>query len=132
MTSKYVQDYLASCKGGVVFPDDGEITEPYQLELMKNPIRYWGRKWQEWMKIEYPNVVYMMQDYNHAWEIVPREIDIMADKRFDELTEIFDKTNQPRPTTFWETAAWEKEKQLFVQNGIMNDVVFKLYDVNKL
>ena len=97
---------------------------PEELELLKTPIGRWGRMWQEWVRTEYPTEMTVLI-VTGRWNIIPREIDRQADERFSELDEHYRKEN-PRPTTFSEMQAWEKNRLLTIEHRIMEEIVYQL------
>lgn len=55
---------------------------------------------------------------------LPREIDIEAEERFDELDEIYRK-DHPRPTEFNAIRKWEKERLMTLEHQVMEEIVYK-------
>ena len=58
------------------------------------------------------------------WQIIPREIDIEAEERFNELDEIYRK-DHPRPTEFNAIRKWEKERLMTLEHQVMEEIVYK-------
>ncbi len=109
MDMEYRQNLTGQYNPEIEYTDD-----PYEQELLKNPVGRWGRMWQEWVRIEYPTevAVYVMEC---KWQIIPRQIDIEVEKRFDELSEQY-RHNNPRPKNFEEIRRWEKTRLLTVEH----------------
>ena len=97
---------------------------PEEEKLLKKPIRRWGRAWMKWMEAEYPADVDILV-CECRWQIIPREIDIEAEERFDELDEIYRK-DHPRPTEFNAIRKWEKERLMTLEHQVMEEIVYKL------
>lgn len=101
-------------------------SDPYEKELMQNPIGKWGKLWQQWIENQYPSkkTLYIIKG---RWPIIPREIDIEAEKRWWELDEIYRKTHKrPDGEDFLELSRWEKERLLYLDHRVMEEVVYKL------
>ena len=109
---------------GQYVPEIAYTTDEEEEKLLKKPIGRWGRMWQKWIETEYP---YMEVDFvmECLWEIIPREVDIEAEKRWDELDKTYRQKN-PRPKTFQEIQIWEKERLLTLEHQVMEEVVFKM------
>ena len=83
-----------------------------------------GRAWMKWMQDEYPiNVEILICECR--WQIIPREIDIEAQERFDELDELY-RNNNPRPTEFEAIRSWEKMRLLELNHQVMEEIVYKV------
>ena len=83
---------------GTYVPKIAYTSDPEEEKLLKKPIRRWGRAWMKWMEAEYPADVDILV-CECRWQLIPREIDIEAEERFNELDEIYRK-DHPRPTEF--------------------------------
>ena len=79
---------------GTYVPKIAYTSDPEEEKLLKKPIRRWGRAWMKWMEAEHPADVDILV-CECRWQIIPREIDIEAEERFDELDEIA-KLEDPR------------------------------------
>ena len=77
----------------------------------------------KWMEAEYPADVDILV-CECRWQIIPREIDIEAEERFDELDEIYRK-DHPRPTEFNAIRKWEKERLMTLEHQVMEEIVYK-------
>ncbi len=63
------------------------------------------------------------------WQIIPRQIDEKAEKRWFELDELYHRDN-PRPSNdFNEILQWETACKLWVENLILKEIIFVRYDV---
>ena len=69
---------------GTYVPKIAYTSDPEEEKLLKKPIRRWGRAWMKWMEAEHPADVDILV-CECRWQIIPREIDIEAEERFDEL-----------------------------------------------
>lgn len=96
---------------------------PEEEKLLKKPIRKWGKAWMKWMKANCDWLIEVLI-MECRWQIIPREVDIEAEERFDELDEIYRKTH-PRPTKFNELRRWEKERLMTIENQVMEEIVYK-------
>ena len=93
-------------------------------ELMKQPIGSYGRKWQEYMQENYPFEIAPLE-MRAQYGLIARRVDKEAEEMYELLTEQWAAAHQPRPTTFTESAAWEKMKILECKRAVMEDVVLK-------
>lgn len=109
---------------GTYVPKIAYTSDPEEEKLLKKPIRRWGRAWMKWMEAEYPADVDILV-CECRWQIIPREIDIEAEERFDELDEIYRK-DHPRPTEFNAIRKWEKERLMMLEHQVMEEIVYKL------
>ena len=115
---------------GQILPDVRYTDDPEELRLLKKPIGKWGRMWQDWIESTYPDEVdiYVMAA---KWQIIPRQIDEKAEKRWFELDELYQRDNpRPETTDFNVLRQWEPSKKLWIENIIMKDIVFVRYEVN--
>ena len=115
---------------GQILPDVRYTDDPEELRLLKKPIGKWGRMWQDWIESTYPGEVdiYVMAA---KWQIIPRQIDEKAEKRWFELDELYQRDNpRPETTDFNVLRQWEPSKKLWIENIIMKDIVFVRYEVN--
>ena len=87
-------------------------------------IGQYGRKWQEFMEANYPDTVLTMSINSFDWETVAQEVDKEAEELYRKLDEQYRKAN-PRPTTFWETAKWEKMRLMEIDHAVMEMVVLQ-------
>ena len=78
----------------------------------------------KWMEAEYPADVDILV-CECRWQIIPREIDIEAEERFNELDEIYRK-DHPRPTEFNAIRKWENERLMTLEHQVMEEIVYKL------
>ena len=108
---------------GTYVPKIAYTSDPEEEKLLKKPIRRWGRAWMKWMEAEYPADVDILV-CECRWQIIPREIDIEAEERFDELDEIYRK-DHPRPTEFNAIRKWEKERLMTLEHQVMEEIVYK-------
>ena len=95
-----------------------------EQELMNQPIGSYGRKWQEFMQENYPFEIAPMET-RAQFGLIARKVDKEAQEMYELLTEQWAESHQPRPTTFAESAAWEKMKILECKRAVMEDVVLK-------
>ena len=95
-----------------------------EQELLKNPIRRYGRAWQKFMEENYPYMIAPLQ-MQARYGIIARQVDKEAEEMAWNLSQKYLETH-PRPTTFLETAQWEKMKQLEIDNIVMTEVVLKV------
>lgn len=119
-------DYRLTPTGQYV-PDVRLTDDPEEERLLEKPIGKWGQMWQDWIQATYPAevVVYTMAA---KWWIIPRQIDEKAEKRYDELDEIFGYNN-PRPDTdeFVVLRQWEEERKLWVESILMEEIIHVRY-----
>ena len=80
--------------------------------------------WQEWVRTEYPTEMTVLI-VTGRWNIIPREIDRLAESRFKELDELYRKEN-PRPVTFREVQKWEKNRLLTIAHRISEEIIYLL------
>ena len=117
---------------GQILPDVRYTNDPEELRLLEKPIGKWGRMWQDWIKSNYPGHVniYIMAA---KWQIIPRQIDEKAEKRWFELDELYHRDN-PRPDTTDSNILlqWETACKLWVEDIIMKEIVFVRYEVDIL
>ena len=114
----YRQSPTGQLLAEVIYSDN-----PQEQKLLREPIGRWGRMWQEWIRTEYPTEVTVLI-VTGRWNIIPREIDRLAESRFTELDELYRKEN-PRPATFREVQAWEKTRLLTIEHQIMEQIVYQ-------
>ncbi|MBP3857893.1 MAG: TnpV protein [Ruminiclostridium sp.] len=109
---------------GQILSETEYTRSPQIAALLKRPIGRWGRMWQEWIKLEYPQEVqiYIMEG---KWQLIPRQIDEEAEIRFQQLDRQYRKEN-PRPMTFQAIREWEKMRLLTIEHQVMREVVFQL------
>ena len=115
---------------GQILPDVRYTNDSEELRLLEKPIGKWGRMWQDWIESTYPGEVdiYVMAA---NWQIIPRQIDEKAEKRWFELDELYQRDNpRPETTDFNVLRQWEPSKKLWIENIIMKDIVFVRYEVN--
>ncbi len=115
---------------GQILPDVRYTNDSEELRLLEKPIGKWGRMWQDWIESTYPDEVdiYVMAA---KWQIIPRQIDEKAEKRWFELDELYQRDNpRPETTDFNVLRQWEPSKKLWIENIIMKDIVFVRYEVN--
>jgi hypothetical protein len=99
--------------------------DPEELALLERPIGKWGQMWQDWMEAEHSSYVTILV-VECKWAIIPRKIDIEAEKRYEELDKIY-RANNPRPDTdFNSVLKWETAKKLWIEDIIMKEIVFVL------
>ena len=69
---------------GQILSETEYTRSPQIAALLKRPIGRWGRMWQEWIRLEYPQEVqiYIMEG---KWQLIPRQIDEEAEIRFQQL-----------------------------------------------
>lgn len=108
---------------GTYVPKIAYTSDPEEEKLLKKPIRKWGKAWMKWMKANCDWLIEVLI-MECRWQIIPREVDIEAEERFDELDEIYRKTH-PRPTKFNELRRWEKERLMTIENQVMEEIVYK-------
>lgn len=108
---------------GTYVPKIAYTSDPEEEKLLKKPIRKWGKAWMKWMKANCDWLIEVLI-MECRWQIIPREVDIEAEERFDELDEIYRKTH-PRPTEFNELHRWEKERLMTIENQVMEEIVYK-------
>ncbi|MBR5091631.1 MAG: hypothetical protein IK093_19590 [Ruminiclostridium sp.] len=101
------------------------LTEEEQ-KLMSEPIGHWGRKWQEYMTENYPQVIPSLEG-RLKWELIPRQVDNEAWKYRELLRRQYAKEN-PRPATFNEIRKWENTLGLLVDRAILTDIVQQYRD----
>ena len=101
------------------------LTEEEQ-ELMSKPIGHWGRKWQEYMAENYPQVIPSLEG-RLKWELIPRQVDNEAWEYRELLRRQYAEKN-PRPKTFNEIRIWENTLGLLVDRAILTDVVQQYRD----
>ena len=97
---------------------------PREQALLRRPIGKWGREWQEWMKTEHPTEIAVLI-MTGRWQLIPREIDKLAENRWAESDEQYRREN-PRPVTFLEVQNWEKARLLTLEHIIMEEIVFRI------
>ncbi|MBR5090280.1 MAG: TnpV protein [Ruminiclostridium sp.] len=109
---------------GQILSETEYTRSPQIAELLKRPIGRWGRMWKEWIRLEYPQEmqIYIMDG---KWQLIPRQIDEEAEKRFNELDKLYRQQN-PRPKSFLLIREWEKMRLLTVEHQVMQEVVFLL------
>ena len=104
-------------------PDVRYTDDPELEKLLAEPIGKYGTMWQDWIMATYPNmkVIYVT---GCKWAIIPRQVDKMAAKRYDELDEIY-RNNNPRPNTadFMQIWQWEEAKKLWIEHIIIEEIV---------
>ncbi len=100
---------------------------PEEIKLLEERpvIGKWGRMWQDWMESEHSADVTLLV-IECKWAIIPRKIDIEAEKRYEELDKIYRRDN-PRPESdFNAVLKWETAKKFWIENIIMKEIVFVL------
>jgi hypothetical protein len=111
-------------------PQLAYTTDPYEIELLKKPIGRWGKEWQKW--IEDTCVARKTNYIMHcSWCIIPRQLDIDARRYADELSERYNAKylkDRPNGDDFFAVVRWEREKRMFIEERIREDIIHVKYD----
>lgn len=115
---------------GQLIPDIRYTDDPELEKLLEKPIGKFGDLWQTWIKTTHPNmkVLYVT---GCTWAIIPRQIDVKAEQRIEELDEIYERENpRPETTDFLTLLRWEESRKLWREHIIMEELVNVVYPTN--
>lgn len=97
-----------------------------ERQLMKEPIRLWGQKWQEWIRDFYPTEYEILRGNGRFW-VIPRIIDKEAAEMRNNLSETYDNAyyhTRPDGSDTLAVIRWETEKGNYIDHQISSNVVY--------
>ncbi len=97
-----------------------------ERRLMKEPIRSYGRKWQEWIDDFYPEVCEVMKATGRFW-VIPRIIDKEASEMWADLSKSYDDayySTRPDDSDTLAVIRWQTEKTNYIDHQITSLIVY--------
>ena len=89
--------------------------------LEEAPIGVYGMRWMAFMEEQHPDLVELMQT-RQQYLTVARSVDSEAETYQELLYQQYEQM-EPRPETFEEILAWEKQRQFYTESAVMREKV---------
>ena len=89
--------------------------------LEEAPIGVYGMRWMAFMEEQHPDLVELMQT-RQQYLTVARSVDSEAETYQELLYQQYEQM-APRPETFEDILAWEKQRQFYTESAVMREKV---------